>query len=280
MNMPNQEPPLMKEIAKIDAWTIAYDLNKLDGNEPSDGFKAMVAKEIRGQVTPADIREYIRETHKVIKDQESRGATESEHKGVLINKFGLEDRAKLQIAEVDCACLAVRELFENPMQGDFNFERLLRVHQMLFRDIYEWAGSPRTVNITKSEKVLNGLSVEYARHENIEAEATGILARLGARNWERMSFEDRVQYLSGDIADLWKVHPFREGNTRTTLLLMFDFAESRGIPLERKLLARRTAYVRDTLVAASAKFSDLGDLSQPQHWIERVETAMKHAART
>ncbi len=111
----------MKEIAKIDAWTIAYDLNKLDGNEPSDGFKAMVAKEIRGQVTPADIREYIRETYKVVKDQESRGAIESERKGVPKNKFRIVDRERFQIAEVNCAYLTARVLFENSMQRDQYF---------------------------------------------------------------------------------------------------------------------------------------------------------------
>lgn len=39
--------------------------------------------------------------------------------------------------------------------------QLFEIHKRLFSDVYEWAGLPRTINIEKSEVILNGLSVKY-----------------------------------------------------------------------------------------------------------------------
>lgn len=43
----------------------------------------------------------------------------------------------------------------------FDNSSIQKIHYHLFSEIYDWAGSFRTVNIYKNEKVLNGLSVEY-----------------------------------------------------------------------------------------------------------------------
>jgi len=56
-----------------------------------------------------------------------------------------------------------------------------------------------------------------------------------------------------------------EGNTRTVITFCCDFAEKNGFPLNRELFKDNSQYVRRALVAASAVFHDLGDLSQPQH---------------
>ncbi len=41
---------------------------------------------------------------------------------------------------------------------------------MLFDNVYEWAGKPRTINIYKSKPILQGLSVEYSSHQAIKKE--------------------------------------------------------------------------------------------------------------
>ena len=66
------------------------------------------------------------------------------------------------------------------------------------------------------------------------------------------------------MAELWKVHPIREGNTRNTVTFCCDFAESKGFGLNRELLKDNSAYLRRALIAASAKFTNLRDLSQSE----------------
>lgn len=95
-----------------------------------------------------------------------------------------------------------------------------------------------------------------------------------------MPLEQRAVEFSRYMADLWKVHPFREGNTRTTVTFCCDFAESRGFGIDRKLFKNNSAFLRTALVVASAKFSDsLGDRSQPEHLYRIVKDGMERWER-
>lgn len=40
-------------------------------------------------------------------------------------------------------------MYENPINGDFDFEHLKRIHHHLFQDLYDWAGQVRTVDIMR-----------------------------------------------------------------------------------------------------------------------------------
>lgn len=81
------------------------------------------------------------------------------------------------------------------------------------------------------------------------------------------------------MAELWKVHPFREGNTRTTVTFCCDFAESKGFGLDRGLFKDNSQYMRDALVAATAKFSDIGDYSKPNYLYTIVKDGMERGAK-
>ena len=50
---------------------------------------------------------------------------------------------------------------------------------------------------------------------------------------------------------LWQVHPFREGNTRTTVMMMTFFVEYHGYFFDQNLMAESAGYVRDSFVMAS-----------------------------
>lgn len=47
------------------------------------------------------------------------------------------------------------------------------------------------------------------------------------------------------------MHPFREGNTRTLVMLMTLFVEKHGYYFDKDLLAASAGYVRDSLVMAT-----------------------------
>lgn len=197
---------------------------------------------------------------------------------VLINKLGIRDGDLLDLAEVEFSCNAINDLLTNPIPGDYDFLHLCRFHARIFGDVYDWAGQPRTVPIEKAEAVLGYMTIEYALPQEIETAATEVLQRLNTTQWHTLTSEEQAKAISEGLADLWKVHPFREGNTRTTVTFICQFAESKGLPLDRVLFEQNAAYVRSALVAASAIFRD-GDFRKPEYLMRIVADSLERGAK-
>ena len=71
----------------------------------------------------------------------------------------------------DSKLFLLQEIFflqQNPIEGNFDFEHLKAIHYFIFKNVYEWAGEKRTINIYKHEQILAGLSVEYSKSEDID----------------------------------------------------------------------------------------------------------------
>ena len=64
------------------------------------------------------------------------------------------------------------------------------------------------------------------------------------------------------FAPIWKVHPFREGNTRTVVAMMVMFIEHNGFYVDAQLVTECAGYVRDALVYASAAQPDFYPLTK------------------
>ena len=197
---------------------------------------------------------------------------------ILKNKFNIKDEKILNEMEAEYTSMRISEMEVTPINGDgdFDFKHLCETHRWIFQDIYDWAGTQRTINVEKPEPALGGReSIEYEKILNIEASVSAILKKMQETEWGKLSLDERASQFSIDVANLWKVHPFREGNTRTTIIFCCQFAEDKGFLLDRELFAKYSAYVRTALVAASAKFSDIGDFSQPEHLIKIVKDSME-----
>ncbi len=175
---------------------------------------------------------------------------------VLKNKLGIKNRTELEKAEIDFSCNAIHELAMNPLDGTYNFEHFCNFHTYIFKDVYEWAGKIRIVEIEKVEAVLGNMSIEYAKPKRIKEVASIVLEKMNKELWEEMSLEEQAEKLSSYMADLWKVHCFREGNTRTVITFICQFADSKGMNISRELFEKHSVYTRNALVAASAVFKD------------------------
>lgn len=193
---------------------------------------------------------------------------------VLRNKLGIRNSDKLELAEVDVSSNAINEMDKNLVSGNFDFVHYCAFHARIFGDIYDWAGTPRTIPIEKYEAVLGNLSIDYSEPKNIKADITNVLDRLKNFNWNGSSQEEKAIHLSDCLADLWKVHAFREGNTRTTVTFICHFAESQGISLDRHLFADNALYTRNALVAACATFS-FGDYRKPEYLYKIVKESLE-----
>jgi cell filamentation protein len=197
---------------------------------------------------------------------------------VLINKLGIRDNETLQKAEVDYSCNAIHELILSPLAGEYDFAHLCEFHRHIFQDVYDWAGTPRTMSMVKEEPVLGGLSVLYSEPDKIIRDAEVVLDGMRQAEWGKLSIDKQAETLAGHLAELWKVHPFREGNTRTTITFICQYVESAGIAIDRKLFQDNSQYMRNALVAAAAIFPE-GDFRKPVYLYKIVKDSLERGTR-
>lgn len=173
---------------------------------------------------------------------------------VLKNNFGITNQAKLDLREQQATHFRLRELQTDPVKGRFDLAHMQEIHRRIFQDVYPFAGKIRTINMSKAEEKLDGASVKYSTIMNIRPEAGWHLRDLGDRNWaglKGMAKPDDMAEFAKSVIGAWRAHPFREGNTRTTMTFANQFAKEHGFALDTKLLGDNADFVRSALVVGS-----------------------------
>lgn len=198
---------------------------------------------------------------------------------VLKNLLGIKDKELLDEAEAGYVTYRLKEIALTPLEGEYDYEHMLKMHKYIFQDIYEWAGQQRKLNIYKEEPVLGGLSIEYSDVFDIPRDSTRILDEMINKPWKDMNLQESAMEFSDSLAKLWKVHPFREGNTRTTVTFCCQYADLMGLSPDRELFEKNAQYVRTALVAYNAVFDDLGDRSKPEYLRKIVEDAIRRGIK-
>lgn len=152
--------------------------------------------------------------------------------GTLKNKLGIENYSKLNDAEKDITFTKFLNI-EKTFKTSFDAEYLKSIHKHIFEDIFEWAGSFRTVPIYKEEVVIPGLSLNYTPPEEIENRLSSVLSKMNSFNWnEIQSLDEKSKLFSDYLTQIWAIHPFRDGNTRATLTFANQFAKEHGFPID------------------------------------------------
>lgn len=169
---------------------------------------------------------------------------------VLRNKLGIKTEKTLDVVEAEQSRANMMLLYEQEF-SDFSPAGLCEIHRFLFGDIYDWAGQYWIMNIEKSERLLGGRSVWYSNDDNIARDLYAAFSAIKDYDWDQCSREEFVSALTRLFPPIWQVHPFREGNTRTVVMLMTLFVEAHGYFFDKDLLAASAGYVRDSFVMAS-----------------------------
>ena len=151
--------------------------------------------------------------------------------GTLKNLLGITDYEELKQAEKDIAYVKLINA-EEEIKRPCDIRLLKRIHKHIFEDIFEWAGEFRTIPLYKEERVIPGVSLEYAEPQKIEKELTKRLEEMNSINWKGKGIDEITKQFTKELAKLWRIHPFRDGNTRTTLTFAHIFAKQKGFEMD------------------------------------------------
>lgn len=176
-----------------------------------------------------------------------------QNSNVLINKLNIMDEQKLIDVEAQLIIASVVDIYSIIDDLDFTDSTSLQIiHRFLFENLYTWAGEFRTINIYKNERVLNGLSVMYCDKNYIKDTLDCIFEWVMQIDWTSKNQQLPLQFTKF-MTDLWHVHPFREGNTRTISIFMKLFADKNNLDFNAELLSQNAGYLRNALVMAAVE---------------------------
>jgi len=193
-----------------------------------------------------------------------------EDEPVLKNLLGIKNVDDLERAEADITSIRLLVVDGAVYGTEFDLSRLLAIHKHIFSDIYEWAGTIRTIPMVKGECVLGGDTIRYSQPGHIEHGCDIVIEKLNDTNWTALGVYETAEVFAKLIGELWQVHPFREGNTRTVITFATQFAEAHGFRMDKTLLKDSAAYVRSALVKASD-----GQYSEYDYLIKIFEDAIR-----
>lgn len=134
---------------------------------------------------------------------------------------------------------------------------LKTIHKNIFKDAFiqgleKYVGVFRDVNIAKDEDVLGGdKSVRYVDFNEINATLDYDFDKEKNKNYIMMSKEDQVLNIANFISNIWQIHPFREGNTRTIAVFIIKYLQSKGFETNNDIFKNNSKYFRNALVLAN-----------------------------
>ena len=169
---------------------------------------------------------------------------------ILINKLDIKDPVILSDYEKRIVSLKLLALHKKGITGIFDVKHFIDIHKFLFEDIYPFAGKFRCENIAKD-------NFRFAEFEYIESELTNLLNKLKSEKYlEGLDKESLSQRIAYYWAELNVLHPFREGNGRTTREFLRQLALKNGYMLDLQNVDANTL-----LNASKKSVYDENDLS-------------------
>ncbi|EOA51754.1 Fic family protein [Bacteroides salyersiae] len=222
-----QGEPGRKE--KAQAWQTAIGLQDVDGLKVSSYLIESARKHIEGEMSIDEVRRDLKEYYE----------TKSAH-----------DDQSAEQEEADCVSSNIVKLL-NEKTFSFSLAGLMAIHRRVFEGVFKFAGQLRTVNITKKEWILEGDTVRYVSADEIRQTIEYDLSQEKQVDYTQLSMEAVILQLAKFTSGIWQIHPFREGNTRTTAVFVIKYLRSMGFNVTNDLFAEKSWYFRNALVRAN-----------------------------
>lgn len=218
---------------KTVAWQTAIGLQAVDGLTTSEYLLETAKENIEGKIT---IKEANARINNYYEERSDRHAIETGTKEADI------------VAGRITAFLAEKAFSFTPAAW-------MSIHRYLFKDVFMHAGKIRTYNIYKNEWVLNGKSVFYASYDSIPMTMEYDFKTEAAFSYKNLSRDAINRHLAQFTCDIWQIHPFGEGNTRSTAVFLIKYLSSLGYSINQECFAKKSWYFRNALVRAN--YNDL-----------------------
>lgn len=145
---------------------------------------------------------------------------------VLVNKFDVRVADELFKIENDITIYKLFILRQKGITGNFDVAHFVSIHKFIFEDIYPFAGLYRSENIAKDNFM-------FANWEFIEDNMNSIFSELKRENYLKgLNKDELAKRLTYYMSELNVLHPFREGNGRTTREFIRQLALKNGYNLD------------------------------------------------
>lgn len=214
---------------KQEYWDTGIGLNKVDNLEPSSYLIELSKKNIKGELNYKQVE------------------------SLLENYYETQDLGNRQVKkekECDLVSLRIAQLLEDKSFG-FSPITLKNIHQYLFKNIYDFAGNYRDYNITKKEEILNGDTGKYVNHQEIESYLAYDFKEEKEFDYSKISKNEWIEHIAKFTSSIWQVHPFGEGNTRTTAVFIEKYLNNMGFHINNEMFKENSKYFRDALVRSN-----------------------------
>ena len=169
---------------------------------------------------------------------------------VLINKLGIKDPKELDEKENSLVALNLVDLMSNPIKITTVFD-IKTIHKTLFSDLYDWAGENRKINLFKDEPVLGGWSVHYSNYNEIDSDLRALDEVFASIKWSGLAKKETIDVIVQIISKLWRIHCFREGNTRAVATFLYLLMKQIKLKVNVDFIRNHAKFFRNALVLAS-----------------------------
>ena len=204
-----ESEPTKKEIGY--SWYTAIGLQKVDGLETSEYLKSVAISNIDGDISLEKAEELINSYYEE-NDNHSSDYEEA-------------DKVSVNIAKI----LSDKSFVFTPAQ-------YLDIHKQIFANVYSHAGKIRTYNISKREWVLDGDTVIYGGASLLKETLEYDFNIEKSFDYSALNQEEFLKHISRFISNLWQIHVFSEGNTRTTAVFLIKYLRKFGYDVTNALV--------------------------------------------
>ncbi|MBR1480309.1 MAG: Fic family protein [Paludibacteraceae bacterium] len=214
--------------ARADAWQVAFGLQAVDGLRPSAYMVETARQHIEGELTDNEVQQRITAYYQTQEGRAEEAGTD----------------------EADGASLRIQRLLTDP-SFVFSPAGLANIHRHIFSGVLPHAGKFRDYNISKKEWVLENASVNYAPFDWIKRTLEYDFDREKAFSYKHLSLPEVARHMAEFVSGIWQIHPFREGNTRTTAVFTIKYLRSLGLYADNEPFKEHAWYFRNALVRAN-----------------------------
>ena len=213
---------------KREYWNTAFGLQAVDNIKPSEYLKSLANEHVEGKKAYYEISENLTSHYQ--------------------NQPKTTDEREADLVSEAIYSILADEAFS------FSILTFQSYHRRLFEKLDPAVFHPgefRTVNITKKEPILDGDTVRYQDYGLLADSLKYDFDEELNTSYLTLTDQEKIAHLADFTSRIWQVHPFFEGNTRTTAVFIEKYLGNLGFKVNNEMFEKHSLYFRNALVRAN-----------------------------